>query len=172
MKEKTGFLGRFQPFHEGHKQVIEEYRDQDGFFIIIGSAGKSCERENPLNLEERKNVIHSCYPDLEIVGVEDNESDEVWAEEIKKTADQIISRNQWVHKALANSSVEIIEQKMHQENVYSATEVRRRIRSGEEWRYLVPDCAIEVLEQYLDSIKESGIQYEFQPGWKRENASR
>ena len=33
---KAGFLGRFQPFHVGHKRVVEEYREEfDEFEILV-----------------------------------------------------------------------------------------------------------------------------------------
>ncbi len=66
--------------------------------------------------------------------------------------------------------MEVIEPEMHDPEIYSGTEIRRRMRSGEEWRYLVPRCAQDRVEEYEDKICESGIDYEFEPGWKRDNA--
>ncbi|MBC5792754.1 MAG: adenylyltransferase/cytidyltransferase family protein [Nanohaloarchaea archaeon] len=166
------FLGRFQPLHLGHKNVIE---NQDDLVVAVGSSGKSGEEENPLSFEQRKRLIKDCFPDVEVVGVEDTEDDVEWLRNLleKTGADTILSRNSNVRAIVENSDrdVKVVKQELYDEEIYSGTEVRRRIRSGEEWRYLTPPCCKESLEEFLEDIKDSGIQHEFEPGWKRENAS-
>ncbi|MFB6242367.1 MAG: adenylyltransferase/cytidyltransferase family protein [Candidatus Nanosalina sp.] len=175
---KAAFIGRFQPFHLGHRHVIEKYREEfEELYIVIGSAGESRTEENPLTAEERRKVIRACYPDLEIHEIEDEEKDEEgnrkWIGKIEDEtdADAIISRNDLVREIVESfSDLDLVEQDLHDPDVYSGTEIRRRIRSGEEWRYLVPDCAEERISKLEERIRESGIQYEFEPGWKKENA--
>lgn len=173
---RAGFLGRFQPFHHGHYSVIEAYRDDYDLVIVIGSAGESRTEENPLSFEERKALIQECFPEIEVIGLEDEEKDEEgnrqWIEKLDDHGfDVIISRNKLVQRLVKEySDAEIEEQELHDPNVYSGTEVRRRIKSGEEWRYLVPECAKEAVAEHLETIKESGIKYDFEPGWNRENS--
>ncbi|AOV94597.1 hypothetical protein AQV86_01570 [Nanohaloarchaea archaeon SG9] len=176
MTDKTVFLGRFQPMHQGHKKVIEDHRDEENFAVVIGSSGKSREEKNPLTSEEREKLIKACFSDLEILNLEDEDQDEEgnrrWLEKLKGLGiERVISQNSLV-KDLVNEDedLELIEQNMYDPEIYSGTEVRRRIRSGEEWRYLVPQCSEDQLEEYLEKIKDSGINYEFKPGWKRKNA--
>lgn len=168
---RTAFIGRFQPFHLGHKHVVEQYTDEE-LVLVVGSAGESRTDENPLNVEERKSIIHACFPKIDIYAVEDNESDEKWMEEIieKTEAEKIISGNERVLDIFKESDLEVEEAEMHEPEIYSGTEVRRRINSGGEWSYLVPECAEKRLKELVDTIKKSGTQYEFEPGWKRENA--
>ena len=175
---KAVFIGRFQPFHQGHKNVVDEYREEfEDFCIVIGSAGEEGTEDNPLSFEERREVIHECFPNLEVRGVEDEEKtdqgNKAWLEKIKEKtqADAVISQNQLVKEIVEDfSDLKIVEQDMHDPEVYSGTAIRRRIKSGEEWRYLTPECAKEKLEELAEKIKESGINYDFEPGWKRENA--
>ncbi|MFT4892999.1 MAG: nicotinamide-nucleotide adenylyltransferase [Candidatus Nanohaloarchaea archaeon] len=170
---KAVFLGRFQPFHLGHQKVIEEYRAEYSLKIVIGSAGKSRTEENPLTAEEREKIIRECYPDIEILYKEDHESDKQWIKDLEEEveADIIISQNGLVKRLVENHiDMSLIEQELYDEDIYSGTEIRRRIKSGEEWRYLVPDCAVEQVDRVEEIIKKSGIQYEFEPGWKKENA--
>ncbi|PSH00475.1 MAG: hypothetical protein BRC30_03350 [Nanohaloarchaea archaeon SW_7_46_7] len=176
MTDKTVFLGRFQPMHRGHKKVIEDHRDEENFAVVIGSSGKSREQKNPLTAEEREKLIKACFPGLEILNLEDEDQDEEgnrkWLQELKGLGiGRVISQNSLV-KELVNEDedLELIEQNLYDPEIYSGTEVRRRIRSGEEWRYLVPQCSEDQLEEYLGKIKDSGINYEFKPGWKRKNA--
>ncbi|MFB6212990.1 MAG: adenylyltransferase/cytidyltransferase family protein [Candidatus Nanohaloarchaea archaeon] len=174
--KKAVFLGRFQPLHVGHRKAIENTRDRFGELVVaVGSADKSREEDNPLSFEERKAIIEDCFPELRIVPVEDDEKDEEgnrrWAENIEELgADVVVSNNDLVKELVEeHTSMEAVEQEMHEPDVYSGTEVRRRIRSGEEWRYLVPECARDRIEQHIEAIRDSGIQYDFRPGWKKEN---
>lgn len=175
--KKAVFIGRFQPFHRGHHKVVEEYRDKYNFEIAIGSSEKERTEDNPLSFEERKKLIHSCYPDIDVKGIADEEGGEEgnqrWIQKVKdKTeAEIVISQNSLVKKLVReDSELKLIEQELYQENIYSGTEVRRRVRSGEEWRYLLPNCCEKEFEEILEKVKESGIQYEFEPGWKKKNS--
>ncbi|PSG98773.1 MAG: hypothetical protein BRC29_01435 [Nanohaloarchaea archaeon SW_7_43_1] len=174
---KTVFPGRFQPFHSGHYKVIEKYREKYDLTLVIGSADKSRTEKNPLSAEEREKIIKECFPDIETIHIEDTERTEEgnreWIHEVEEKvgAGKIITQNKVVKKlAESHTDLEIIEQEMFDKEIYSATEIRRRIRSGSEWRYLVPDCAVEMIDSMESTIKKSGIQYEFEPGWKKENA--
>lgn len=174
---KAGFLGRFQPFHLGHYKVIEErLNDFDNFVVIVGSAGKARSDENPLTFEERKSLIQACFPSLEIIPLEDKgkteDGNRKWAENLEDIGiDAIISRNDLVKEIVkVHTTLKLVKQDLYEKNIYSGTEVRRRINSGEEWRYLTPKCTHKKLEELLDNIKKSGTQYEFEPGWKKDNA--
>jgi nicotinamide-nucleotide adenylyltransferase len=166
------FIGRFQPFHKGHKNVVEKYKDK-GLVLVIGSSEKSRTDENPLNVDERKEIIRECFPGISIFEVEDRESDKEWKKEVldKTEAEEIISGNERVRKIFSNSKdVKAIDPDMLKPDIYSGNEVRRRINSGGEWSYLVPECVREKLRDFQEKIRESGTQYEFEPGWKKENA--
>lgn len=173
----TIFLARLQPMHQGHKKVIEKKKEEySDFILVLGSADKSREQKNPLNVEERKEIVKSCFPNLEIGSIEDETRDEEgnkkWADQLEQKfkPERIISRNELVKEIFKDRDVEVIRQDQVDRDVYSGTEVRRRIRSGEEWRYLTPECARETIEKYTEIFKKTGIQYEFKPGWKRENS--
>lgn len=171
---KAVYLGRFQPLHIGHKKVIERYKDEfDEFEVVIGSANESRTDDNPLTADEREEIIRSCFPDLEIVHKDDHDDHEEWSRkfEEKVKADTVISQNDLVKRLIKeNTSMEIEEQELYDPEIYSGTEVRRRIKSDEEWRYLVPKCCKEKIEGLVETIKKSGTQYNFEPGWKKKNA--
>ncbi|MFB6203728.1 MAG: adenylyltransferase/cytidyltransferase family protein [Candidatus Nanohaloarchaea archaeon] len=172
------FIGRFQPLHTGHRNVIQDLKDGYGDpTVVIGSAAKSREEKNPLSLEEREEVIENCFPELETVGLEDEgeseEDNRNWVQKLIETTDPdvVVSGNELVQRLVREyTDAEVESPEKYEPDLYSGTEIRRRIRSGEEWRYLVPDCAQEALEDLVEAIRDSGQQYEFEPGWKRENA--
>ena len=53
-------LGRFQPFHFGHLELIKDIiKDEIEPLICIGSAQHSHTDENPFTAEERKEMIET-----------------------------------------------------------------------------------------------------------------
>ncbi len=60
------FIGRFQPFHNGHKKVIEEALKQaDRVLIVIGSALEPRSIRNPFTIYERQSMIYGAFADPE-----------------------------------------------------------------------------------------------------------
>jgi len=168
---RTAFIGRFQPFHKGHLHAVEQF-EEDNIIIVIAD-GETRTEENPLEAEERREIIQECMDSETVVQQNHPGDDEKWARELlgKTDAERVVTGNERTRDAIQNNTeVKVVEQEMLQPDLYSGTEIRRRIRSGEEWRYLVPDCAEEKTSQYLEVIKETGIQYDFKPGWKKQNA--
>ena len=52
---KALFIGRFQPFHNGHLKVVQEIlKEFDEVIIGIGSSKYSGTLDNPFSGEERK----------------------------------------------------------------------------------------------------------------------
>ncbi|MFB6215482.1 MAG: adenylyltransferase/cytidyltransferase family protein, partial [Candidatus Aenigmatarchaeota archaeon] len=135
----AGFLGRFQPLHEGHYNVIKQYQEEyDDFNIVIGSAQKSRTEDNPLSFNERKELIHECFPDVDVIPLEDTEKDtegnKEWAAKLESLGiDVVISRNDLVKSIIEeHTDLKLLEQDLYDKEIYSGTEVRRRIKSKEE----------------------------------------
>lgn len=52
------FVGRFQPFHAGHRHVVHETLKQaDKLIIVIGSHGNPRSSRNPFTVAERERII-------------------------------------------------------------------------------------------------------------------
>lgn len=63
LKKIEVLVGRFQPFHNGHKQIIREMKNP---VIVLVKGSKSKIEKNPLNVEYQKFLIQKCFPDIEI----------------------------------------------------------------------------------------------------------
>lgn len=85
-KFAAGFVGRFQPFHNGHlnavKSILAEVSD---LLIIIGSIQENQTDKNPFDFELRKKMILDSLQEVgidlgrvEIVGLADIGDDEKW----------------------------------------------------------------------------------------------
>ncbi len=88
------YIGRFQPIHIGHCQMIEQAFTQTNLLIIVvGSTNKTREHKNPFNFEERKEMISQAiapyitgYPERQcaIIGQNDHNDDDKWFSEINQ----------------------------------------------------------------------------------------
>lgn len=85
------FLGRFQPFHNGHLYMIETARGQvDELIVAIGSAEKSHTDDNPFTAGERILMIRETLIELEwldkiiIVPIRDMNRYGIWVNHIEE----------------------------------------------------------------------------------------
>ena len=55
-------IGRFQPFHNGHKHLIDYGLEHaDRVVVLVGGSNKARSFKNPFTFEERKNMINHVY---------------------------------------------------------------------------------------------------------------
>lgn len=67
---KTGiFIGRFQPFHDGHKRCIEHILERNDRCLILMRETEKTEK-NPFDAEKRKAFIRAHFPDEERVEIQ------------------------------------------------------------------------------------------------------
>ena len=57
---KILFIGRWQPFHEGHHKMINTALDE-GHKVIIAVRSTEKSKENPYSVIQRKNMIWKYY---------------------------------------------------------------------------------------------------------------
>ena len=87
------FIGRFQPFHNGHKYLIDYIvTEYDKVIIIIGSCNKSGYPHNPFTFPERKSMLEGYYGENEnitILPLRDDPDDLQW----ERMAINLIDKN-------------------------------------------------------------------------------
>jgi len=54
------FIGRWQPFHKGHKELIQTALDR-GKDVLIGIRDTQISKENPYTTKERKKMILKAF---------------------------------------------------------------------------------------------------------------
>jgi len=92
------FIGRFQPFHNGHLNACEQALHRSGHIIIlVGSAFSSRNIKNPFSWEERRSMISSALDakkyngQYTILPIRDYfYSDNAWVANIQKKVETII----------------------------------------------------------------------------------
>lgn len=66
---KYSFLiGRWQPFHDGHKSFIQAVLDE-GKNVCIGVKDTPRDKDNPYSYMERKLMIKKAFPDAIVIKV-------------------------------------------------------------------------------------------------------
>lgn len=56
------FVGRFQPFHNEHKRIIDiALQKSKNVLVLVGSAGKARTIRNPFTFDERSGMIAGCF---------------------------------------------------------------------------------------------------------------
>lgn len=83
------FIGRFQPFHMGHKAVVREGLSQaNKMVVIVGSSGGPRSYRNPFTYEERVQMIKGAFPEdakrIITMPLEDTiYNDEKWVKDVQ-----------------------------------------------------------------------------------------
>ena len=94
MRDALVFIGRFQPFHNGHKAVVEAALEQaKEVVIVVGSSFAARNIRNPFTFEERKTMIKSVFPsdNVKVVPVSDYPYDDnKWMNAIQKVVDAAV----------------------------------------------------------------------------------
>lgn len=81
------FIGRFQPFHIAHQQIVEYASSiSEKVLILIGSATSPPSPKNPFSYEIRKRLIKEAVSfDLDVQGIEDYPYDEFqWIQRVEE----------------------------------------------------------------------------------------
>lgn len=90
------FVGRFQPFHNGHKAVISHGLTlADTVLVLAGSANLSRSMRNPFTFDERKEMISNSFnndPRIQIEPLNDiMYNDDHWIEQVQTIVHRVLS---------------------------------------------------------------------------------
>ena len=149
MTRRALFVGRFQPFHNGHLHAIGEILEEsDELIIVVGSAQMSHEPDNPFTAGERLEMIRLA---LDAAGVDtkgymlipipDAPAHRVWVSQVESQTprfDVVYTNQPLTRRLLIEAGYDVRGIDFYMRNQYEATEIRRRILEGEDWKDLVP----------------------------------
>jgi nicotinamide-nucleotide adenylyltransferase len=153
------YIGRFQPFHEGHHAMVERIGEEiDELVVGIGSADQSHTVRNPFTAGERIMMITKALVDMDVVTyavpIEDLNRNSVWVSHVQSMSprfDVAYSNNPLVCRLFEEAGIEVRQSPMFRREEFEGTEVRERIARGGDWESLVPDAVVEVLEE-IDGV--------------------
>jgi nicotinamide-nucleotide adenylyltransferase len=166
-KRSVLFIGRFQPFHNGHLgaiQKIVETGEVKSLLIGIGSSKQHHTAYNPFTAKEREEMIRSSLKleiPYEIKFIPDHPDNDVWTKDLLANyfdGDLVYSGNSLVQELLTGAGLEV-RTPPPIENP-SGTEIREMVLEGEKWEDFVPEGTRKVIANISGEkrIKQIGSQ--------------
>jgi len=149
------FIGRFQPFHNGHLKAVEWITKEFGDVVIgVGSAQLGLTFENPFTLGERLEMIWRSLGVVKTCAIPDTGgSSSLWGALLKHWCPQfdlIVSNNVHVRVCAEYWGYRVVEHPMYNRDVLSGTYIRNLMAKADpSWRALVP----QEVSQFIDLIK-------------------
>jgi len=159
--EHSLMIGRFQPLHNGHMEVIRKCAaESENLTIGIGSAQLSHEVDNPFTAGERYLMINEVLKaerisNYCIVPIEDINRYSLWVAQVESLSPPfsiVYSNNPLTRRLFSEAGYELRDSPLYNREMYSGTVVRKKILEGEEWRKLVPKKVAEIIDS-IDGVR-------------------
>ncbi len=151
-------IGRYQPFHKGHLEVIKKILGEvDELIVGIGSAQISHTMENPFTAGERMTMISSVLNANGLAGrcsyiipINDVWNNAIWVRHVRSLTprfDVVYTGNPLAKRLFIEEGIAVRTPVMFDRFRYSGTEIRRRIVQGADWESLVPEEVVRIVEE-------------------------
>jgi nicotinamide-nucleotide adenylyltransferase len=149
------FLGRFQPYHNGHDAVIRRLSPEvDELIIAVGSAQYSHTLRDPFTAGERIMMITRALADHSItryvLPIEDIEQNALYVAHIERLTppfDVVYSNNPLVIRLFEEADIPVKQMpRIDREHLWG-TKIRELMLQGEEWRRYVPEPVCAVIDE-------------------------
>ena len=156
-------MGRFQPFHLGHLELVKQILNEcDEVIIALTGSQFNYIEKDPFTSGERIEMIHQtlkqndidftkCY----IIAIENQFNVATWASYLKSSLphfDKVYSGNDYVVMLLADSGISVVSPKFLDREQYNATKIRKMIANDEEWEKLLPSSVSEIIKK-INGVK-------------------
>lgn len=157
------FIGRFQPFHNGHLYSLNKaFELAEKVIVGVGSSQESGTENNPFNYELRKKMIESLSvesgKDVKIVPVSDMFDDKKWGDLIQEIlrneglspAEVVaVGNNDWTNRILREIGVEVFETGLYKRDELEGIKIRELIKINDvQWKMRVPKTVVKCMEEY------------------------
>lgn len=153
------YIGRFQPFHLGHLEAVKWILGRvDEIIIGVGSSQYSHSLKNPFTTGERITMIIKA---LEWAGIErkkflilpipDIHTHSLWVKHVTSLTPsfQVAFTNEPLTRRLfeEDGRFKVSTIPFFKREIYSATEIRKRMSIGDNWEELVPEPVAEYIKE-------------------------
>ncbi len=159
MNKVRGILiGRMQPVHNGHMEVIKQIlKEVDEIIIGIGSAQLSHELKDPFTAGERIVMMSQALAEKDvdtsryyIIPMQDINLNAIWPSHVKMLTPPfsiVYSGNPLVKQLFCEEGYEVRQPPLYDRLHLSGSEVRRRILNDENWQELVPQASVDLITE-------------------------
>ncbi len=119
------FIGRFQPFHNGHQYVIKKALAlADKVILLCGSAFRPRTTRNPFSYDERKEMISACFNEQENKRIifqpvmDVTYDDNLWVENVKELVRGLVLQSDMTDGTNSNQKIGLIGHKKDHTSFY------------------------------------------------------
>jgi nicotinamide-nucleotide adenylyltransferase len=151
-------MGRFQPFHLGHLELVKQIlKECDEVVIALTGSQFNYIEKDPFTAGERIEMIHQALieDNIEmnkcfIIAIDNQFNVATWAAYLKSSLpnfDKVYSGNNYVSMLLADSGYEVVSPNFYQREKYNATKIRKMISNNEDWEKFVPQAVSQVIKK-------------------------
>jgi nicotinamide-nucleotide adenylyltransferase len=165
---RVGLLvGRFQPFHFGHLAAVKfALKRVDYLYVVVGSAEKSHERDNPFTAGERISMIKSALDGNGVdpskwmaIPIADADSHSLWVSSVESMVpkfDVVFTNDALTFLLFKEEGTEVKSVPFLNRKHYSATNVRDRILERKDWQHLVPPQVAKLVMKFggVERVRE------------------
>ena len=160
-------MGRFQPFHLGHLELVKQILSECGEVIIAITASQfNYIGKDPFTSGERIEMIHQSLKGADVdlslcylVTIENQENNATWPSYLKSALpkfDKVYSGNDYVSMLLADSGYLVVPPKFLEREKYNATKIREMIIQEQDWQSFVPPAVTNVIKK-IDGVNRLRI---------------
>lgn len=157
--DRAVYVGKFQPFHLGHlecvKYILSQARE---LIIVLGSSQYSHRLDNPFTTGERIEMIRAALREAGIpcdryviVPVPDtNGVHSIWVSQVVSYVphfDVVFTNEPLTRRLFIEAGFRVESIPFFGRDVFSATEIRRRMLEGLEWESLVPRSVADIIRR-------------------------
>lgn len=151
-----------QPVHNGHLDVIKMIlNDVDEVIIGVGSAQLSHGLKDPFTAGERVMMLTKALNENDIpasrcytIPIQDIECNSLWVAHVEMLTppfQHVYTGNPLVQRLFIEAGYMVTEPPLFNRDIYSGTEVRRRMLEDEDWESLIPNSVKKVIEE-IDGV--------------------
>jgi len=167
-------IGRFQPFHGGHLEVVRKIRaDRPTASLVIGvgSAEESYTWKNPLTAGERIEMIDRALSEAKVsatllVPIPDISRHALWVnylEALLPTFDRVYTNNPLTRVLFERSGYLVESPPLFDRARYEGERIREQLAEGGNWKEAVPPAVATYLDEIgaparLHVLKQAGIR--------------
>jgi nicotinamide-nucleotide adenylyltransferase len=158
---KALFIGRFQPFHNGHLKIVQNIsKKYDEIIIGIGSSQYENTLDNPFSYDERNEMIkesleNNGITNYKIILIPDIHNPPKWVSHVVSIIpdfDIVVSNSSFTKNLFLEKDYDVEGTPLYNKEECSGKEIRKRIMNDEKWAHLVPK-EVEVIIENIDGVK-------------------
>lgn len=157
-KYKIGLvIGRFQPFHLGHKYLLEKSLELCEQIIVVVAGANLSGKNNPYDSYERKEFVEDYIKEEKLESrvkkvfvLNNHPDDDVWFENLLKKSgpfDVTIGNNPWNNGIIERHGIPAVMVGFYKRRTLEGLKIRSLIIKKKKWEDRVPSYLVERLKK-------------------------